>query len=119
MREKTQQEEIRELCNDIKREIGHWKYIRENGCSDPFWPDGCNMNLTRNHIIYDKRRIAEICQELNIELPEEYYIGTPPEVPNNYMASRKNSKRMQRIKDMGYDVSFRTPKYDADQMSFL
>lgn len=29
-----------------------WQRGFYNGCADPFWPDGCNLNLMRNHMIY-------------------------------------------------------------------
>ena len=56
----------------------------QNGAGDPFWEDGSNMNLVRNHIIYYKRQCeAELLPE---EYPEEYFWGLPTEVDNKYMA---------------------------------
>lgn len=55
---------IEEYAAQIVREIGHWNYILENGCNDPFWPDGTNLNLTRNHIISYKREIADRIKQL-------------------------------------------------------
>lgn len=83
---------IDEYAPQIVREIGHWNYILENGCNDPFWPDGCNMNLTRNHIISYKREIAEYCEATGSELPPEYYLPTPPEVDNDYLAIKKGKR---------------------------
>ena len=80
---------IEEYAAQIVREIGHWNYILENGCNDPFWPDGANMNLIRNHIISYKREIAECCEATGAKLPLEYYLPTPPEVDENYMAVKK------------------------------
>ena len=34
-RKKTLQEQISAEANEIRREIAHWCYIREYGCSDP------------------------------------------------------------------------------------
>lgn len=34
-----------------RRELEHWQDMFAHGCNDPAWPDGCNLNLTRNHII--------------------------------------------------------------------
>lgn len=42
------------------------------------------MNLERNHIIYHKRRLEELCA--GQELPEAYFIPTPETVDDNYMA---------------------------------
>lgn len=50
------------------------------------------MNLTRNHVLSYKQQIRELCEENNISLPEEYYLPTPPEVDNNYMATLKQKK---------------------------
>lgn len=95
----TPEQEIESIRKDIVRELEHWQYLRKYGCQDPFWPDGVNMNLTRNHIIYDKTRLLELCQDGN--LPEEYYLPTPPEVDNDYLA-RKNKyfkTRKKRIEE--------------------
>lgn len=54
MKKKTLEQELQELCKHVRQEIEIWEYINQNGCNDPFWADGTNMNLTRNHIIYDK-----------------------------------------------------------------
>lgn len=90
---------IEEYATQIVREINQWNYILENGCNDPFWPDGTNLNLTRNHIISYKREIAEYCEATGVELPPEYYLPTPPEVDENYMAVKKG-ERADRIKQL-------------------
>ena len=41
----TAEDKAKEYCQCIRREIEHWKVINQNGCNDPFWSDGCNMNL--------------------------------------------------------------------------
>ena len=83
---------IEEYASQIVREIGRWNYILENGCNDPFWPDGANMNLIRNHIISYKLEIAECCEATGSELPSEYYLPTPPEVDNDYLAIKKGKR---------------------------
>ncbi len=37
-----------------------------------FWTDGCNMNLTRNHMISYKRDIVELCEKAGMPLPEAF-----------------------------------------------
>ena len=37
---------------ELQEENKHWDDLKKNGCSDPAWPDGVNLNLVRNHIIY-------------------------------------------------------------------
>lgn len=39
---------IEEVCKEMRQSIQHWKDINQNGCNDPFWTDGTNMNLVRN-----------------------------------------------------------------------
>ena len=97
MKEKTPEKIVKSYCQHIREERAQWKDINQNGCNDPFWSDGCNMNLTRNHIIYYQRQIAEICAENQLPLPVEYYLSVPPEVDNDYMANLKQKERVKRI----------------------
>lgn len=99
---KTISEQIEEFCSSIRREISHWKYLREHGCQDPFWSDGCNMNLTRNHILHYKSNIRKLCVENYIEFPMEYSIAVPPEVDMDYMA--KNLEFPYRLKRQYTDM---------------
>ena len=69
----TTEQEIEQLRKDIVQELAHWK-ICKYGCQDPFWPDGTNMNLVRNHIIYAKERLKE--QNLEIEDEEVFEDNT-------------------------------------------
>ena len=54
-RKKTPEKMLENYRKDIQRELAHWHFLRDHGGQDPFWPDGVNMNLTRNHIIYARR----------------------------------------------------------------
>ncbi len=83
------EEKIKQLSEYIESEIRQWKGIKEHGCNDPSWCDGSNMNLTRNHILYSRRQIMDICTENGIELPEIMGVPVPPEVSNTYMADLK------------------------------
>ncbi|MDO4563341.1 MAG: hypothetical protein Q4C12_05855 [Clostridia bacterium] len=79
---------------ELKERFDRWDYLHENGGSDPFWSDGSNMNLVRNHIIYYKREIEENMNQE--EYPKIYYRDTPPKTDENYMAQpdkiRANAK---------------------------
>lgn len=84
----------------LEKSFARWDFIRENGCSDPFWADGVNLNLVRNHIIFCKQKLSE--EATLFLLPEAFYRETPPLVDNNYMARadeiRQNAARsMQKI----------------------
>lgn len=62
----------------------HWEYVHKYGCSDPFWPDGTNLNLIRNHCIYYKRQMEELCKEHSQPMPK--LLPLPDEVDDDYMA---------------------------------
>lgn len=118
MKKKTPEQEIRTLCKNIRGEIDHWEYINRNGCNDPFWPDGVNMNLTRNHIIYAKRQIVEICEEHGIPIPEEMYLPIPPKVNDYYMANLKQKRRVQMI-EHPEKITTKRCKYEKEQLSLF
>lgn len=123
-REKTARELIDEYSADISREIAEWQDIAENGCNDPFWSDGCNMSLIKNHILYYKRIIAELCEENGLPLPSEFFLPTPPDVSPNYMANitSDNAKaRLARITAGRSNCRIVTekPVYVCDQLNLL
>lgn len=115
----TAEDKVKECRRNIRQEIEHWKDINQNGCNDPFWPDGCNMNLTRNHIIYYQSKIREICTENRLALPDEYYLAVPPEVDANYMASLRQKPRVERLRQTGRITTGRFYRYDENQMSLF
>lgn len=80
------------LDEQLKEHYDRWEYLFTNGGQDPFWSDGCNMDIVRNHIIYTKKQMEEAGQ-----LTDTYYRELPPEVDRNYMARadeiRANSRK--------------------------
>lgn len=114
---------VEQILTEIEREYTRWNYIANNGCQDPFWPDGCNMKLVRNHIIYwysilQTKKEAELAaieahqahqaQQTQLSLFSEseeendnvitFTIRPlPPEVPDNYMVS--NCEYSDRLKN--------------------
>ena len=120
MKQKTPEQKLKELCAYIIRERSHWSHINDYGCNDPFWPDGCNMNLTRNHIIAYRMEIEKICKETGMTLPEEYYYKIPPVVDDNYMANIKQEKRVERLVQQGNRLTRKKTKFiDDGQLTFL
>lgn len=113
------EQKVKQYCSEIRKEISHWKEINQSGCNDPFWPDGCNMNLTRNHIIYYQRLIQETCAKNQLPIPEEYYFSRSPEVDMNYMANLKQKERVARIFYGGYVPVRKKYLYDERQMSLF
>ena len=119
MKEESPEKTVKLYCEQIRKEINCWKAINQNGCSDPFWPDGCNMNLTRNHIISHQRQLRKICTENQLPLPDEYYFAIPPVVDNSYMANLKQKPRVERLRRTGRITTGRKYQYDEKQMSLF
>ena len=92
----------------LENSFARWEFIHEHGCSDPFWADGVNMNLVRNHIMYYKQQLSE--EATLFLLPKAYYREVPPEVDNNYMARpdeiRQNAARSMQIIDADENLKF-------------
>ena len=68
----------------IENEYKAWNHYNTEGGYDPFWEDGVNMNLIRNHIISYRQQIIEMTGGEN--LPEIMDRELPPEVLQNYVA---------------------------------
>ena len=45
---------------ELRKSYQNWEYLSHFGGHDPGWPDGVNMNLVRNHIIYEKENAYRI-----------------------------------------------------------
>ena len=88
---KRQRSRKEQLAEVIRESHEQWKRPRENGVNDPFWTDGVNLNLVRNHIIYGRRLCEEELQEG--DYPEEYYLPLPEKVPPNYMVKSDEIRR--------------------------
>lgn len=68
----------------LEGSFARWEHLYEYGGSDPFYEDGVNLNLVRNHIVYYKQMLEK---ENNLfGLPDAYYRELPPEVDIRYMA---------------------------------
>jgi hypothetical protein len=83
-KELTPEEMLTQIRAEYMDELGNWEFIHQYGCSDPFWPDGCNLNLIRSHCIWYQKQMEEICKENSLPVPE-----TPPlpaEVDEDFMA---------------------------------
>lgn len=86
--EERTEEQIRA---DLDERFHRWDTISREGCADPFWPDGVNMNLVRNHIIYNYRLLSErIARPVQLSLFEggmdmRGERPIPPKVPDDYM----------------------------------
>lgn len=87
-----QTDKLAVYTSNLFRSFAQWEYLYTYGGQDPFWPDGVNLNLVRNHIIYEKRQIEELLQDeqentfFSTPYPDIYHRPTPDEVDSNYMA---------------------------------
>lgn len=86
---KTPQEQMQEAVAELVERYNRWQDLYKNGCFDPNYCDGMNLNLVRNHIQFAKRKIEKLVEEhKELSFPAEYEkIEIPQEVSNNYMAN--------------------------------
>ena len=76
----------------VDKTLAHWQDLYENGGNDPCWPDGTNLNLVRNHIIYyqglirAKKAEPEQLSFFSVMENENSNPKLPPKVPDSYMA---------------------------------
>ncbi len=75
-----------DLETGLNNHYNRWGYLREHGGSDPFYADGTNMNLVRNHILYCKNKMVEEYGSDYEKYPDIFYRDIPPEAEDGYMA---------------------------------
>ena len=90
---KSVEETLERLTEECLDSFARWDDLYRNGGQDPFWADGTNLNLVRNHIIYYKREIQELCETEGIFKPDVFYRELPPEVDDNYMAKSEQIRQ--------------------------
>lgn len=84
MKTPDQKKRSKQLGKEIRDSRKRYEDLRAHGGSDPFWSDGVNMNLCRNHVMYFRKQVET---ELDPEnYPEEYFLEIPAEVSVHYMA---------------------------------
>jgi len=90
----TDGQNICQMIEELKEEFANWSEIRENGTSDPFWPDGVNINLVRNHILFRKGEIERL-SEGQLFPPDDPILNqpVPPEMPDEWMAKPRSLLR--------------------------
>ena len=82
------------LAEEMADSFQRWESLMEHGGSDPFYADGTNMNLVRNHIMYYKSRMVDEYGADYEKYPEVFYRELPPEVDDSYMARAGEIKAM-------------------------
>lgn len=86
--EENPQNELKKTVAECEKSFQQWQYLYDNGGQDPFWPDGVNLNLVRNHILCYKDKMSELCGLLSAPLPEIYNRTLPPKVDSEYIARK-------------------------------
>ncbi len=88
------------LHSDYKR----WVQIFTEGCSDPTYCDGVNVDLVRNHIFYDKAVIEKNLQHNYMAYPDEYFYPDPIELPQTFMAKDRKAPILSGIMRQNTDI---------------
>ena len=94
-KKKTPAEELHELVAYLQDRFERWDYIKENGTHDPFWSDGVNINLVRNHCLYGRKQIKALCEAHGLPYPEIYQKPVPPKMPQDFMATNRVCRWLQ------------------------
>lgn len=108
-----------DLEEQLRKDYERWEHLREFGGSDPFWDDASNLNLVRNHILSDKREIAEKYGTDYEKYPEIFFKELPPEVDSGYMTCAAQI-RDQAAEALGIylaDVNFQYLLFHKDRLS--
>lgn len=98
-KQKTPEEVLQTLCVSLEEDHMCWQELYTKGGSDPFYTDGANLSIVRNHIIQDKKMIEKVCRENSLKQPPVIDIPTPPKVDVDYMAN-KDEIRVQAEKTL-------------------
>lgn len=53
------------LTGILEERFQHYDEVLENGCNDPLWADGVNLNLIRNYKCQSKN--VQICSLKNVQ----------------------------------------------------
>ena len=98
-RKLTPAQKLREHVNKLAERYAHWEQERRDGCVDPNWSDGVNLNLVINF----KRQIRRTCDNFNLPIPAIYFKALPPEMPADFFVTdgkNYNPNRVSRIMNL-------------------
>jgi hypothetical protein len=83
---KSTEELISGYSQELLKYYLSWKDIYDNGCTDPGYSDGVNIDQERAHIMISKERLEEIIGDKFHLYPDWYFYPTPPRLPFKFMA---------------------------------
>ena len=76
MARKKEFKDVRQLlAENLEKAYERWDLLYKNGGSDPFWCDGTNLNLVRNHILYYREQCEEVLEPRIFTLPLQMLLG--------------------------------------------
>lgn len=107
---KKKKTQLDDLVVCLTRSFEQWDHIYKNGCQDPFYCDGVNLNLVRNHILSWKRQIDELLRDehentlFSTPYPDIYYKPTPEEVSYDYMAQPEQIRNRAQTEMAKYEA---------------
>lgn len=90
----------------ILKDYSRWKHIFDNGCTDPSYCDGVNINLVRNHILYDKKKVEEKLKDNFIAYPDSYFYPDPVELSNDFMAVDRRLAVLGKVLTANKDICY-------------
>ena len=93
----TPAEQLQQHVNDCAKRYAHWETERRDGCVDPNWSDGVNLNLVRGHIICAKGQIRHTCDKFGLTIPAIYYRALPPVMPGDFFVIDGKNYDPQRV----------------------
>lgn len=93
----TPNQQLQQHVKECAERYDHWARERKDGCIDPNWADGVNLNLVRTHIICAKKNIRRTCDEHGLITPAIYYRALPPELPADFFVTNGKNYNPERI----------------------
>lgn len=106
---KTDEGLLQYYVESLENEFKEWNNINVNGCHDPLYSDGCNMNLVRNHILYYREYIVKLCCMRHLSIPNIMDRVVPDKVAYDYMA---NDRKL-----IGHDFKREEPKEETHKLN--
>lgn len=107
---------LADLVSGLTKSFERYDYILKNGCNDPFYCDGINLNLVRNHILSYKKQIEEFLEGektgqtslFSSSYPDIYYKPTPEEVSYDFMVNPEGirSRAAEQLAKYEQDTNF-------------